>query len=977
MCAWCGMRASTTHHPNSVYFLILFHSLLELLAQFIRHHTILVRDDDDDDDGGGDDDDDNMFIPTADHDDEEGGRHSSMRLRKVNCYQQLLHRIRHRQYYTTTTNNNNNDAPHTTAATFVIEIPCMELIRYNPALYTDLVHDRIIPNAMRYHEIVCTVLDQLLAEIPLSRNHDDEEAPRNVEDILYDQRLTLQQQQQQQPPPTTEEADAAAAAALNPYQEPRGPLEEEEEAAANAAANAKTTNLTADFPPLLMRRYELRILPVGRKGIYPPFSQQYHHHHFAHFQKDLTDDLTTTTIVPTSIRNVRAHCIGRLVTITGMIVRVSDVKPILQVAAYACDYCGAEIYQTVQHQKEFLPATACPLCCTTAAVAGGPQRRIQRSKGNTLYLQTRGSKFVKYQEVKVQELSHHVPMGHVPRSIAVVAYGECTRQCTPGDTVTLDGIYLPQRIGGDSGYQAMKAGLITTTYLHAQNIMVHKKSYDETKTTTAANDRPHDPADPDDDPTARNDIVEAILAIARGPDPIGRLSSSLAPEIFGHADIKRALLLQLVSGCTRTLPDGMRIRGDINILLMGDPGVAKSQLLKHVATIAPRGVYTTGKGSSGVGLTAAVTRDTTTNEMTLEGGALVFADRGICCIDEFDKMDESDRTAIHEVMEQQTVSIAKAGIVATLNARASVLAAANPIYGRYNPYKSLSDNIALPNSLLSRFDLIFLILDIADIDKDMALAKHVTYVHQMEGQKQYELQNGMPLQPPPESIDSDDRDTAIDADGSNAPPKQSEDVEPVSSLILREYISRARQYHPVVPPDVAPYIVEAYVSLRMQQQNGSHNRRRSNYGGNNSNNSNDQTVMTARQLLSTLRLSQAIARLRFSNVVAREDVDEAIRLTHMSKANLHTMQDNHRSGGGGNNHGGRGSHESTDATSKIFHILRDYCTITKQSHMDIPLCEAMILRKGYTKQQLNECLTEYESLDIIQYNQTKTQIQFI
>ena len=191
---------------------------------------------------------------------------------------------------------------------------------------------------------------------------------------------------------------------------------------------------------------------------------------------------------------------------------------------------------------------------------------------------------------------------------------------------------------------------------------------------------------------------------------------------------------------------------------------------------------------------------------------------------------------------------------------------------------------------------------------------------------------------------------------------------PIPSLIVREYTSRAREYHPVVPPDVAPYIVEAYVSLRMQQHNGS-NRRRSSTGSG----SNDQTVMTARQLLSTLRLSQAIARLRFCDVVAREDVDEAIRLTHMSKANLYTMQDNHHNKNGGRNN----NNESTDSTSKIFHILRDYCTITKQSHMDIQLCEAMVLRKGYTKQQLNDCLTEYESLDIIQYNQTKTQIHFI
>lgn len=221
-------------------------------------------------------------------------------------------------------------------------------------------------------------------------------------------------------------------------------------------------------------------------------------------------------------------------------------------------------------------------------------------------------------------------------------------------------------------------------------------------------------------------------------------------------------------------------------------------------------------------------------------------------------MDEADRTAIHEVMEQQTVSVAKAGIVATLNARAAVLAAANPLYGRYNRRKSLSENVNLPNSLLSRFDLMFLILDVADVDRDMALARHVTFVHQNEGTDAKKSDGGADKIP----MDEDEED---DVFGEND-QEEVNDQPAVSSSLLREYISRARKHQPVVPADVAPYIVEAYVSLRSQ---GTPTGKQSKNG--------DQTVMTARQLLSILRLSQALARLRFSDYVAREDVDEAIR----------------------------------------------------------------------------------------------------
>nr|GMD40333.1 DNA replication licensing factor MCM7 [Ipomoea batatas] len=234
-------------------------------------------------------------------------------------------------------------------------------------------------------------------------------------------------------------------------------------------------------------------------------------------------------------------------------------------------------------------------------------------------------------QAKIQELAEHVPKGHIPRSMTVHFRGELTRKVAPGDVVELSGIFLPIPY---TGFRAMRAGLIADTYLEAMSVTHFKKKYEEYE--------------------FREDEEEQISRLAEDGDIYNKLARSLAPEIFGHEDIKKALLLLLVGAPHRKLKDGMKIRGDIHICLMGDPGVAKSQLLKHIINVAPRGVYTTGKGSSGVGLTAAVQKDPVTNEMVLEGGALVLADMGICAIDEFDKMDESDRTAIHEVMEQQT-----------------------------------------------------------------------------------------------------------------------------------------------------------------------------------------------------------------------------------------------------------------------------------------------------------------------------------
>lgn len=601
-----------------------------------------------------------------------------------------------------------------------------------------------------------------------------------------------------------------------------------------------------DLPKSLMRRFEVAFIPQS-------------------FEK------------ARRLREVKSKDIGHLVSVKGMVTRSSDVKPHISVCTYTCDVCGSEIYQEVSG-GQFMPQVSCP-----------SPRCVENKSGGRVQMQTRGSRFVKYQELRIQELPDQVPVGHIPRAMTIHCRGEQTRQCGPGDIVTIAGIFLTVKF---SGFRAIKAGLQTDTFIEAHLITKDKLNYS------------------DMDVEGRGEAL--VREIARHPDPYGRLASSIAPEIFGHEDVKKALLLQLVGGVTRNLADGMKIRGDINVCLMGDPGVAKSQLLKYIASVAPRGVYTTGKGSSGVGLTAAVVRDNVTGDMALEGGALVLADMGVCCIDEFDKMDENDRTAIHEVMEQQTVSIAKAGITTTLNARAAVLAAANPLYGRYNKKKSISENIDLPNSLLSRFDLLFLIIDKAEMNQDVALSKHVLHVHRY-------LRN---------------------------PDKLNACIPPAA---MKQYIATARTITPNVPKDLTSYIVEAYVSLRAEDAKKSHSAR----------GASDQTVMTPRQLLSILRLSQSLARLRLGDEVCHEDVDEAIRLTHASKSSL--IDDTPQVA-------------QEDSTSAIYSMIIDVMNQRNTDNVNFAHIEAMSIAKGFTAVQLDKCLTEYEALGILTLNLGRTKI---
>eukprot|EP00958_Prasinococcus_capsulatus_P016595 scaffold1839_cov382-Prasinococcus_capsulatus_cf.AAC.9 len=468
---------------------------------------------------------------------------------------------------------------------------------------------------------------------------------------------------------------------------------------------------------------------------------------------------------------------------------------------------------------------------SNSGAATGSSYPTKDPDGNLLTTEYGLSIYADHQTISIQEMPERAPPGQLPRSVDVIIEHDLVDLCKPGDRVQIVGIYkaIPTRSQGSHG-----GTFRTVLVANSVNTLTGDKTAME----------------------LHGDDLKEIKAVAKRKDLFDLLADSLAPSIFGHQSIKKALLLLLFGGVEKNLLNGTHIRGDINCLMVGDPSTAKSQLLRSVMGIAPLSVSTTGRGSTGVGLTAAVTTDKETGERQLEAGAMVLADRGVVCIDEFDKMSDADRVAIHEVMEQQTVTIAKAGIHTSLNARCSVVAAANPVYGSYDTHISTTENVGLPDSLLSRFDLLFVVLDAMDANIDKNISEHVLQMHRFRSERDLD----------DEDDDEEEQDASIWVRPTGlAAARHGGRV--LSTTFIKKYIAYAKErITPKLESSAVQYIAEKYAELRQRSRETS-------------------LPITARTLETLIRLATAHAKMRLSKSIERTDAEAGYNLLNSAISN--------------------------------------------------------------------------------------------
>lgn len=519
------------------------------------------------------------------------------------------------------------------------------------------------------------------------------------------------------------------------------------------------------------------------------------------------------------IRDLRAENLSKFISLEGIIRKVTEVRPKLLTGVFSCTSCGfkQEIIQDSFHFQE-------PLDCPKDDGGCG-----KRSGSTTFKFNIQESLFIDSQKIEIQEYPEGLRGGDQPQRISIILEDDLCGKVSPGDRVTLTGtLKAKQRKEGQT------KGTVFDIYLQGNCIDTNDQVFDEMDLT-------------DED-------IDKAKMMAKDPEIFNKIVRSIAPSIFRLDHIKESLALQLFGGVAKEYPDGSKGRGDIHILLVGDPGTAKSQLLTYMSRLAPRGIFTSGKSASAAGLTAAVVKDEFgEGRYTLEAGVMILADKGLACIDEMDKMTESDRSAMHEAMEQQTVSIAKAGIQATLQSRCSVLGAGNPKQGRFRPEEGKHDQINLPPPLKSRFDLIYTMTDEPDNQKDRDLATQMIKRHRtgelyslsMTGDRTYESM-----------MESGDQDM------DNAKPA----IEPD---LLRKYVAYAKRVcFPVLSDDAMTEIIEFYVSLRERSAGPMGDSGR--------------VALTARQLEALIRMAEASARVRLSGHVTEQDARSAIRMMENS-----------------------------------------------------------------------------------------------